>query len=474
MKKIAIILILLLVLALRLWKAPELFVFNADEEFQANLAWTIYHHFHIIWIGVSVSYLNYYLGPGITYLNALLFHLSSGDPISLAYFSALLGTVTTASLFYITKRLFGFRTAMLATIFYGASALLVYYDKRFWNPSFVPFISIWLTYSLASAFKNTRWLIAAWILIGVAFHVHLSLMLYWLPLLTVTFLLRRKIRPFLWLIMIGSYLLVVSPLIVFDFVHNFDNLLMPLRILTTNNGSPSRLNIIGNLTSLFSTFGRVWFLRLGTNIMNAHGLNGHGWIVGNPLLSLWTIFLAITAVPKAGKILLVIVFLYILGYVFYTKPVTEFYLVGLFPLLAILIGLGLSRLPKFLAAATVAFFVSANIATLLTTSTDFGLPAKKNLIKQVNQYVADKPFYLTTGGNNYLIDGGWRYLFKAYGKLPVSSQADSLFGWIYPDEISSQRPKYKVVVTYGEVQKFAEAAQAEFISQNYRAYILPE
>ena len=192
MKKIVIILILLLALGLRLWKAPELFMFNTDEEFQANLAWTIYHHFHIIWIGVSVSFLNYYLGPGITYLNALLFHLSSGDPVSLAYFSALFGSLTTASLFYVTKKLFGFRPAVLAAIFYGASALLVYYDKRFWNPSLVPFISIWLTYSLISAFKNPRWLIAAWALLGVAFHVHLSLMLYWLPILMVTLLLRKR------------------------------------------------------------------------------------------------------------------------------------------------------------------------------------------------------------------------------------------------------------------------------------------
>src|SRR3989344_6365810 len=78
-----------LIAILRLYKVAEFFTFNFDEEYQASLAWEQVKNFHPIWIGVSASNVGYYLGPGFTYLNAFLFKISNGDPISLAWFSAL-------------------------------------------------------------------------------------------------------------------------------------------------------------------------------------------------------------------------------------------------------------------------------------------------------------------------------------------------------------------------------------------------
>ncbi|KKQ38833.1 MAG: hypothetical protein US54_C0002G0021 [Candidatus Roizmanbacteria bacterium GW2011_GWA2_37_7] len=69
--------IFFLILFVRLWKVPELFNFTFSEEMQAFLAWEQVKNFHPIWIGVSAANINYYLGPGFTYLNAMLFKVFS-------------------------------------------------------------------------------------------------------------------------------------------------------------------------------------------------------------------------------------------------------------------------------------------------------------------------------------------------------------------------------------------------------------
>jgi len=157
---IVVIFIFIGILFLRFWKVPELFNFTFSEEMQAVMAWEQIKNFHPIWIGVSAANINYYLGPGFTYLNAILFYFSKGDPVILSYFSALLGFVTVISLFYITNNLFSKNIAIFSSIIYGCSTLINLHDRRFWNPTPIPFITLWLIFSLIKAKQNTNWYIA--------------------------------------------------------------------------------------------------------------------------------------------------------------------------------------------------------------------------------------------------------------------------------------------------------------------------
>ena len=175
------IFIFVIIFILRFWKVPDFFIFTFSEEWQGTLAWELVKDFHIIWIGVSQANIHFYLGPGFIYFNYLLFMLGKGGIEILPYTSAMLGMMTVFCLFYITDKLFSRQVAIFATIFYGCSTLINYYDRRFWNPSFIPIMTPLFVYSLIKSNQNTRWFILTTLLIAASFHFHLLLLLYLLP-----------------------------------------------------------------------------------------------------------------------------------------------------------------------------------------------------------------------------------------------------------------------------------------------------
>jgi len=101
--KIGIIVpILLISIFLRFYKVQDLFVFTGDEEHQLSIAQTIVKNFHIEWVGVA-----------------------------------------TTLLVYITGRIiFGSVTATMSSFLYATLPLIIYYDRKFWNPALTSFTSL--------------------------------------------------------------------------------------------------------------------------------------------------------------------------------------------------------------------------------------------------------------------------------------------------------------------------------------------
>lgn len=475
---------LLTILLIRLWKVPEFFSFNFDEEYQATLAWSIVKDFHVIWIGVSTSGLKYYLGPGFTYLNAALFYLTRGDPVILAYFSALWGLVTTTSVFYISKKIFDTKTSVISAVIYGASSLFVFYDRRFWNPLPIPFVAIWLTYSLIMAKEDSRWYILTAVLIASAFHIHLSLMVFW-PIILFSVLSNiRKIKIKTWILMIGSYLIITLPLIVFDFVHNFDNFLAPFKFLTGRGESdhtPIQGLILPHLTHLWYILGRIWFLRFHTNIQEEHNLGIHGNVTQpHPLLSLFSILILLyfflkIKVDKKITVLRIVFLLYLGGFIFYPGIAGEYFLLAFLTLFTLAAGLFLSRLPNPISIAVISIFIAVNAITVLSSNQGiYGLATRKILIQKVMKNLGNNSFSLETFGpdkRKYHPYGGWRFLFKVYGRAPDQSFADEFFGWIYHDEISIEKPRIKVIVTEN-LEYHTPNISKVYREGPYRAYII--
>lgn len=466
----------------RFYKIGDWFTFNFDEEYQTLLAWEQVKNFHPIWIGVSASNVGFYLGPGFTYLTALLLSITS-DPIILAYFASGFGVITTLSVYWISRRLFDKTSALFAGLFYAASVFVAYFDRRFWNPTPIAFISVWLFYSLVRAPKQPRWLIVTAILLATALHVHLSLLAFWPIAVVVVWQTRKKINPANWLMMVGGYLLVVSPLIVFDLVHRFDNLLMPVRFVakffTSNRGAG---NLVGNLPALEKVVSNFFFLKLHTNIQDEFGLGIHGQtspgypalIALGAVVFVWLIWQS--RHNKTIRLLTISLSLFALAFLTYSAGTVQYFLLGFVALFTMALGRFFRQLPRPLAIVAVIVFVLANTTVLATTTqTQYGLTARKNLIKKMLPYFSDKTFYLTTLSPDkrpYHSSGGWRYLFKAYGKTPSASSADQFFGWIYPDEISRAKPEINVVVSEYPAERLPGRPTAIFQSGVYYGYIV--
>ena len=84
------------------------------------------------------------------------------------------------------------------------------------------------------------------------------------------------------------------------------------------------------------------------------------------------------------------------------------------------------------------------------------------------------PYSLETYGKDprkYHPYGGWRYLFKTYGRAPNQSFADEFFGWIYPDEIKNTPSTLKVVVMEEKDYKTDVKPLAVFSEGAYKAYV---
>lgn len=440
----------------RFWKLSEFFTFNFDEEYQALLAWEQVKHLHKIWIGVSASTVNYYLGPGITYLNAILFKINK-DPVILGYFGSTLGILTIITIYFVTKKIWSQKAALFASSFYTGSLFINYFDRRFWNDSPIPIISVLMLYGLVKMRDNSRWLIFCVLLMGVALHVHLSLLVFW-PVIIIIIISNFKKIPFIiYLKSLILFLFVTFPLFIFDLVHNFDNMLMPVRYVKIFFSTKHEGNIMLGWSQLLNTLSRLLYLKPYTNVQDEIQLGVHGLITPTILpLSFLSLFIIGWIFYKTIKnpqyrIIALSMVSFIAVYLFYPGGVVAYFLLGFIALFAISVGIFFSRLPNLISIPLIIIFMTVNLYSLLTTQQEqFGLLTRKKLIQKIMPAVGNKSFYLETRSidkRQYHSMGGWRYLFKAYGKTPSQSHADDFFGWIYSPEISKDKPELRVIVS---------------------------
>lgn len=462
-ENIVLLSIFCVIVFLRFWKVPQLFFFNIDEEYQSLLALSIIKDFHIIWIGLSAADTGFYIGPGLVYLHSLLLWISKLDPVILGYTASFIGSLTTLTLFFIVKYLFDKKTAIVTTIIYSFSTFVIYFDRRFWNSTVVPLITILLYFSFIKALKNTRWLILTFFLLGLSFHIHASLFIF-IPIAIIVIyryvLKNKKIDLITIIFSVLIFLIVYSPLLVFDFVHNFDNLKTPIRMLKKLYGGNGELMIVKNFNVLKTTLAHFWF---DTNQL----------LLISCLLFILSVIAIIYIFSKkknnTEKTLAIIICLYLLMFIFYPGKILEYYYLGFFPFFALVIALFFKNLKSQVLIIIGIIYMSINIYLISNWPINNGLAAKKELIKKTMMIIGKKNYSLETN-HKYLYFGGWRYLFEAYGKKPNQSQADEMFGWIYPKEISQEKPELKITISDSEINSNKKPLKI-IRSGIYRSYV---
>ncbi len=490
----AILLILLLSAILRFYNLPNSFIFAGDEEHQAILAESIVKHFHIIWIGVNAAHLGFYLGPYWAYFTALWLYFSKGDPLITGYVSASIGILTTGLIIYTGKTLFGKRTGLLAGLLYAALSLMVFLDQKYWNPTLIPFLSVLMLLSLCKTKKNPRWLISFSLGAGLIFHTHLSLV----PLITIAgyWVIKKKIKPEKEIIIlsVAAFLIMVAPLVAFDYFHKGSNITTPLRFAEISADYRNKVNPVSHLPTLFEALGRVWYLKPGNNsdetiiscaapsrLDNPVSLKNISQRFNPPLLLslLGTAILLLFLInPKTRKNentkLLALFIVSVTGaFLLFPGGAYEYYLLGIFPLLMFLPGILADYFPKLkLLIISAAFLASIlGISTVISNKPEFGLGAKNTLIKEVISVIGNNPFELKQTGLCHFYEA-WRYLFVLNGKTPERSDSDNGLGWLYASEISQKPVKYTVIMSESRVPVKFDTNEAQMIkSGGFTAYI---
>lgn len=497
-KKTIIIIILIASLAafLRFYNLPALASFTFDEEHQFGLARTLIKNFHIIWIGVSASNLNFYLGPFWVYFTYIWLKIGGPDPLLSFYISSAIGVITAVLLFYAGKKIFDTKTAAVAALLYAVLPLIVYHNQKFWNVTIVPFLSLLMFYSLYQALKSPKWWILFFAAFGLVFHTHLSLV----PLgLIGSFLFlknRSKIKRKILIAVLVIFFMILSPLIAFDHFHNWSNtkaILQPKGILS------NQVNPVSHISYLMEFLGRIWYLKPNLAIEDEIPFVCKDAYKNN--LPAGYDFDSIRTKPffllSAGSFLLLLLFLFkpstwknlntrllavsllsIFGFfVFFPIGPSEYYLIGVFPLFLLLCGLLVKSVPpnlSFLFYGCIAVISLLGINTVLHSNLKYGLGVKKQLIGETMKKVGDAPFELYQNGICHSYDG-WRYLFMIYGRKPERSDTDAALGWLYPEEVTKTPAKYKVIMSEAKVLPKEDISKATIIEGGgFKAYIIDE
>ena len=495
--------VLLLACFLRVYKLPEIFVFGIDEEYQAYLAQTIIKNFHIIWVGVS-STADFYLGPFWTYLTSGLLYLSKGDPLITGYFAAFLGTVTTLIVYLVGSRLYGNKTGLLAALLYSSLPLIVYFDQKYWNVSLVPMLSLVLLLSIYSSRKNEKWWIVFALAYGLVFHIHLSLAPFGLVALIWRIRQKSKIQTRTYFLGVLAFLAVISPLIVFDYFHKWSNITFPARLVSNPDKESDRVSPLYKINALGQTLGRLVYLK--PHISSADETNwgctsmSSGKYFQNKSDKYWQTIDSITSrttppflltlsvifalfwflTQKAlwlkdnTKLLIITITTLLACFLLFPGDAFDYYLIGLFPLLLFIPGILMDKASssgKMIIAGTLITLSFLGVRTVVTSTNDYGLEVKRQLISEVVKVVGKESFELKSEGMCHIAEG-WRYLFSIYGQKPVRSSTDQIFGWLYPGEILKDKAKYLVVMSESRVALTFSTANSIVVKKGgFSAYI---
>lgn len=432
---------------LRIFRAEERFPFTMDEEYQAFLVREILGGRHFPLIGVNVADTGLYLGPFFTYLSTLPYWLFGGSPLGGAAVAALAGAITTLLLIKVGQ-LVSRPTGLLAGLWYAVGFLPNAWDRKYWNPTFVPLLSLLLLLALIKTRQQPRWWLVVFGVFGLAFHTHYSLFLLLPPLIHVIKKFGSKINGKV-LLRGGVVLaLCVLPLGLFEVRHEFAQTKALIEFTGfKNTPGPDLLERNGSFLQTLNRFIYVpgnhdlaEEISLCKNIIPSEPLYPVGIFVVVAIL-----VLPLLAQNRQEKLMAYfIVSSFLVGYaawLLFPKPVSEYYLLPLVPLgFLSLAWVGewlMSHGSRWVAwglGATVLGALIYNTYSTVNLEHSFGLKKKREMIEWVGSQVGNQTYSLDSQTGCYRFEG-YRYLFAHYFKPPAASFMDPYFTWLYaPNE----------------------------------------
>lgn len=223
--------ILLLGAFLRFYRLDEYMTFLGDEGRDMLIMKKILVEGDLPLIGPPTSVGNIYLGPLYYYMMAIPSAIFWMNPVASAGMNALIGVLTVLLIYYLAKIWFGKTAALIASFLYAISPVAIIYSRSSWNPNPAPFFTLlgMLGIFKAHSTRNFRYLILTGLSFAAAVQMH-YLALILIPIagiiwLVETFYIKAPKRHF-WtgtILGVSAFSLMMSPLVVFDFKHNFLN-----------------------------------------------------------------------------------------------------------------------------------------------------------------------------------------------------------------------------------------------------------
>lgn len=463
------IFIFILAIFFRFYQLQERINFGMDQENEIFIVRNIVQGKHFPLIGLSIADTGIYRGPLFLYVSVIPYILFNGNPLGGAILSSLLGVITTVAIFFIGKRMFSKKVATIASLIYACSLLISFYERQFWNPSFIPLLSIIIGYfSFKAISKKSKTSFFLMIMIfGFALHAHATILIF-LPLIAYTVYKMRKNLSIKHILYSFFILLVTQvPIILFDLRHDFLNTKALFYLLSGSNISVYTTTLIERLSLFLSMLGRIFWLPNKTDLFLESGqcrslthlryenvLLGIILFISSTIMFTKKIILSKTKSLLSLQILLVIFLSSLIYIIFFSRNIFEYYYLYFFPWIVIVFGLILDELlyKKYgyiVVIFVVGLIILLNLSSLFSSYNSYPYLEKVSAISYAKDYIERENFNLEALGDcpKY---GGYRYLFEYFGKKPGSSYMDLHFSWLYGE---GKKIIYPKTVTFSTIDE---------------------
>ena len=226
---LAIVAILAVATFVRLYKIDQYLTFLGDEGRDVAVVrdMALGRKFTLIGPGTSIG--NMYLGPLYYYMMLAPLVLFNFSPAGPAVQIAVLGVATVALLWWIGRQWFGRVPALLITVLYSMSPIIITYSHSSWNPNIMPFFALMAMYGTWKVWRlgYWRWLIITAISLAFVLNSHYLGLLLFPPIAIFIILAYQKFKNsktnFYLLTSLFIFSSLMSPLLLFDIRHNWIN-----------------------------------------------------------------------------------------------------------------------------------------------------------------------------------------------------------------------------------------------------------
>lgn len=375
--------ILFIALFLRLFRISEFMTFLGDEGRDVRIVRDLITKGNLVFIGPQTSIGNMYLGPLYYYMMAPALFLSALNPVGPAVMIALLGVFTVWLTWYVGRNWFGKVAGLIAALLFAVSPVAIIYSRSSWNPNPMPLFSLLCIWGIYQVWQHKKyfWLPLVGIFYAFAMQMHyLGLLLapilglFWLLSLLQVKKDKELKSQFLKksLIAILLFLLLMSPLILFDLKHSGMNY-NAFKVFFTDRQTTVNLNPARSDRFLPVIYTTVTDLVLARQEISV------------PLISAAVFLLSLLVFIKskwrtALKLLFAWLILALLGLGVYKQHVYIHYLGFIYPAIYLLLGaiLGfISTRKGLILKILAAIFLTALIFLNIKYSPTFGNPNRQ-------------------------------------------------------------------------------------------------
>lgn len=367
-----IIIIWAIGLFLRCYRQNELLGFYFDQGRDAKMAADIISLKNFPAIGPTTGIEGLFLGPFWYYLIVPGYIIGHGDPAIASYFIAFLESLTIPLIYFLLKKYWSFKSAILGSVFWAFSHYLIRSSRWFSNPSSLPLFVVLIIWFLTKIFKEKKSKYWPWVflLVGFSLQLEAASAIFFIPIIIVLSLLNiseiKKVKFKTWFFSAISFGVLLLPQLAFEIKNKFLITKNFIGFLTgrvnSNTGKSWAIPTLDFALKRIFDYYNNFFSKLDTNVT---------WVsvVFLAIFVIGLVFLIVKNLKnKFLQILLCWLFVPLILLLFFVGNygnLYDYYLTGFFPAFIMLFALAIASYLSYFSIAIVFYlFYTVNIPAL--------------------------------------------------------------------------------------------------------------